>query len=972
MKTPPNRRGITFVVGAALEARDSLKNWYAANIEKIDYDDEKVLIHYRQWSHRYDEWFDWTSPYLRPMERVQLRREGLQEDSFIPVSHRLCSSKMPGFHVNDKVLASWSDCRFYPAKVLTVNKDASYTVKFYDGVIQTVKGIHVKPFIRERRKKLPDRNAAKPQVKKTENVKKIQDNANAADSVKETEEHYDRLPEEEEDEVSDMEGDEGDQKKRRNTLQKTEKHVVENMSVKEENVERERVCEQIGQHNYSKSFLKKDLGHEEKDEEAVVKIEDNEVFASCINFNEGMVTGNRNEEAEVQAEQKEKEVKGFPNGKKARRQRVRGKRRLSMGRRSRPSKKIKTDSDKNCPNDCKSTPAVNDNTAVGGHGPEPEPLLLTQPSNGTMPTSQWQSETSKPAVRKQAFHNPNRFSREPLYRVVRNQPPPVLSINLDHNPYKCSAPGCMKSFRKAKLLHYHMKYYHGDDRAIDEDLGVNRDNQTDVIGQQAALINHDGSKKRCIGLSSLRVCSKAGAQMTVKRRSSAPPAVSAQSYQQSLKEKTREKLDSKKQRCINKERERRFVEIADVKECDRLKSRDFLQIKLKKKKKMKMTTSDEESISDWSSDSCGWSDDEVGVDLGIMPSPLSCSSVASTTGRRDNVRCVCEAEEENDFMLQCEECLYWQHGTCMGLLEENVPEQYTCFVCRDSPGQIRGQRSSLRYWYDTDWLNTGHMYGLSFLENYSHQNGKKIAATHQLLGDIQHVVEVLNGLQLKISVLQSQAHPDLKLWQNPWKLSGRSRMKSTAVSDSKPVSPSASPETSLHKDFISSSFQNYISSEHCYQKPHALYHVLEPRLVLKTRVESEMEDRLYNTKTLLKNEQHCSGEIQPALFKSSSNKLANQSKEAGKEHVVGADGGGVQQQQWKINLLEHIEAVQEEVTDRMDFIERELDVLENWLDCTGELEPPEPLDRLPELKHSVKELLNELGKVQQIAVVCAT
>uniref|UniRef100_A0A8C9TX21 PHD finger protein 20, b n=1 Tax=Scleropages formosus TaxID=113540 RepID=A0A8C9TX21_SCLFO len=133
-KTPPNRRGITFEVGAQLEARDSLKNWYAANIEKIDYEDEKVLIHYRQWSHRYDEWFDWASPYLRPLERIQLRREGLQDDCTIP-----------------KVLASWSDCRFYPAKVLAVNKDggSSYTVKFYDGVIQTVKGIHVKPFIKE-------------------------------------------------------------------------------------------------------------------------------------------------------------------------------------------------------------------------------------------------------------------------------------------------------------------------------------------------------------------------------------------------------------------------------------------------------------------------------------------------------------------------------------------------------------------------------------------------------------------------------------------------------------------------------------------------------------------------------------------------------------------------------------------------------------------------------------------------------
>lgn len=59
---------------------------YAANIERVDYEGEKVLIHYRQWSHRYDEWFEWTSPYLRPVERVQLRRQGLNDDAGEPVS----------------------------------------------------------------------------------------------------------------------------------------------------------------------------------------------------------------------------------------------------------------------------------------------------------------------------------------------------------------------------------------------------------------------------------------------------------------------------------------------------------------------------------------------------------------------------------------------------------------------------------------------------------------------------------------------------------------------------------------------------------------------------------------------------------------------------------------------------------------------------------------------------------------------
>lgn len=133
-----------------------------------------------------------------------------------------------------------------------------------------------------------------------------------------------------------------------------------------------------------------------------------------------------------------------------------------------------------------------------------------------------------------------------VYRVIRNQPPPVLSINLDHNPYKCSAPGCSKSFRKAKLLHYHMKYYHGDDRLIEQD-------QTRAMDKHTTLNNQESSKKRCIP-------SHECAQMSVKRHS----VVSAQNYQRwpSLKYKNREdQLDRNMQRYFNKERERRFMEM---------------------------------------------------------------------------------------------------------------------------------------------------------------------------------------------------------------------------------------------------------------------------------------------------------------------------------------------------------------------------------------------------------------------------
>lgn len=35
----------------------------------------------------------------------------------------ILTAVLQGFHINDRVLACWSDCRFYPAKVTSVNKD---------------------------------------------------------------------------------------------------------------------------------------------------------------------------------------------------------------------------------------------------------------------------------------------------------------------------------------------------------------------------------------------------------------------------------------------------------------------------------------------------------------------------------------------------------------------------------------------------------------------------------------------------------------------------------------------------------------------------------------------------------------------------------------------------------------------------------------------------------------------------------
>ncbi|KAK7907458.1 hypothetical protein WMY93_016070 [Mugilogobius chulae] len=947
-KTPPNRRGITFEVGAQLEARDSLKNWYAANIEKIDYEDEKVLIHYRQWSHRYDEWFDWTSPYLRPVERVQLRRQSRNDDI-----------SMPGFHVNDKVLASWSDCRFYPAKVTSVNKDGSYTVKFYDGVVQTVKGIHVKPFIKERGAGRP--RSADGMARRGPNRRDRRAHQNGGPKIKQAR----RSTSDQEEDSSEDEDHEEDMK--------TNGEIDGQDDVSDDNKHRDTILTNG------------------------VKMEHDNM---CHFIGE-----KTNEHTEQRAKPYSDFSKPYPD-----------------------SNKMSTQTEQD--SITMTTTPVNVDI---------EKKLVNQSESTHHPVDVSPPQPVKP-VRKQGFHNPNRFSREPLYRVIKNQPPPVLSINLDHNPFKCTA----------KLLHYHMKYYHGEEQLPELDRGSVRSVHTRAAEKQASVF--DGPKRRRTISATMQSVGMVTGPKAGGRRTSAPPAVNAPVHHQRalLREKSKENQLDRNGFQPDKDIDKSSFDMGPVKDNfrEKPKQKDFLRIKLKKRKKKKKAMSDytgseenidllgrqaklnlplksprthihnpepwsrrlgknfseqiheddEDSFSDWSTDSCGWTDDDFG-DLDITTPPLSVDSGAVDTSDQEIVRCICEVEEENDFMIQCEECLCWQHGTCMGLLEDNVPDRYTCYICRDPPGQ----RQSQRYWYEREWLNNGHMFGLSFLEeNYSHQNAKKITSTHQLLGDVHHVVEVLNGLQLKMSVLQNNTHPDLQLWRQPWKERTHFQTDSDSCRGSdlapSPVTPDenvsrgeillsnaleklsrAATAHTLSSSCSSSPFpsfqDSYITSDHCYQKPRAYYPAVEQRLVVETRQTSEVEDNLRSTEEHLGQEwryKNLPVDSDMSQSATTSNKFGDTwLQEDVKEEKKCAEDSQ-HHQQWQLNLLDHIDAVQDQVSYRMDFIERELDVLESWLDYTGELEPPEPLARLPQLKHRIKRLLTQLGKMQQLSVYSST
>ncbi|XP_032560520.1 PHD finger protein 20 isoform X5 [Chiroxiphia lanceolata] len=904
-KHPPNRRGINFEVGAQLEARDRLKNWYPAHIEEIDYEEGKVLIHFKRWNHRYDEWFCWDSPYLRPLEKIQLRKEGLHEEEG-------CA----GFHINDQVLACWSDCRFYPAKVTSVNKDGTYTVKFYDGVVQTVKNIHVKAFSK-------DQNIvgdAKPKERgneipsSPENREKFKEQRKAAGNAKKDEDEKTLKTE-----------------KRVKQPDKEGKFIVISEKGK------------VSEKNISKN------GKEDKE-----NISENDMEYSV--------------DTQIEKKPENDNVKSSQeNTKETKRKRGR--------------------------------PPVTPPTEPSSQTLQPITLELRRrkiPKGGDVPAKRPRIEknlsqekfknSSDNAERDQIRRRSSRLSSSISHEILNTD---LVTTSAEIPPWK-DAVCNQKESEKAQL-----EIPVEPDQSFSEQGSPGNTSQSAALGTDASLQEGKTEDTEC-------------SSVTVRTQEpSAATGVKEHEKNKERKSKDYGRSKSKKKKKKKKRSKPGYSgvgENTDVsQELSPEKSVVTKSISSNKSSahpstplhctdsgqhRGKSKANEDDTLSESSMDSLLWSDDDCSQDVDVTTNP----DEEVEESDFEIVRCVCEVKEENDFMIQCEECLCWQHGVCMGLLEDNVPEKYTCYICQDPPGQ----RSSLKYWYEKEWLSNGHMHGLAFLEeNYSHQNAKKIVATHQLLGDVQRVIEVLHGLQLKMSILQNKEHPDLKLWCHPWKhITVDEKIHTKHIIHFE--ENCCKEETASYRTWngtvekpstIPSVEESYITSEHCYQKPRAYYPAIEQRLVVETRG-STMDDGVNRIREngddalserfgwnldqeicKMENEsKHNYSKVREAVSKKVSPEEAIEMKlmEKGKEGVVNS------QLQWQLNLLAHVESLQDEVIHRMDFIEKELDVLESWLDYTGELEPPEPLARLPQLKHCIKQLITDLGKVQQIALCCST
>uniref|UniRef100_A0A8C5JFJ6 PHD finger protein 20-like protein 1 n=1 Tax=Junco hyemalis TaxID=40217 RepID=A0A8C5JFJ6_JUNHY len=926
-KKPPNRPGITFEIGARLEALDYLQKWYPSRIEKIDYEEGKMLVHFERWSHRYDEWIYWDSNRLRPLERPALRKEGLKDDE-----------EFVDFKPGEEVLARWTDCRYYPAKIEAINKEGTFTVQFYDGVIRCLKRMHIKSMPEDAKGQdwIALVKAAAAAAAKNKAGSKPRTSAN---SNKDKEDRkWLKVPSKKEETSTSTIMQEVQKKEEEPTSSDTFVGFPVVDVPKMAFVQAESTLSHKRKSNLGNSFQAKRA--------RLNKITG--LLASKAVVADGAEKKEGNKETAPVLEQ---EISPKPQSQKKNEADI-----SSSANIQKPALLSSTlSSGKARSKKCKQESG----DSSGCIKPPKSPLSpeLIQVEDLTL-VSQLPSAVINKTSPSQPVNSPRSYKHSQRRR--RSQRLATCSLP-DDSVEKVSSPSSVtdgkvfsisgQNQQSSKLEVPDVAHVSLEKRGPCLPLDLSRSSEvTAPLSAESTFRNEYSSKD------------KEDIQMIAYLPSKAVTdgRVATTASGKEIRYTTREIYSKRKE----KEKEKKEKKEKDHKPKQKKK-------KKKKKKSKQHDLSDVEFLDDSSTESLLLSGDEYNQDF---DSTNFEESQDEDDAINEIVRCICELDEENGFMIQCEECLCWQHSVCMGLLEDSIPEQYICYICRDPPGQ----RWSAKYLYDKDWLNNGHMCGLSFLkENYSHLNAKKIVSTHHLLADVYGVTEILHGLQLKIGILKNKHHPDLHLWaysgmrkEQEQRTVGVEKKLVTLQDAVNPAERTCHSQNHKEPPSIPQKMEEtYITSEHSYQKPQSFSHdykaVTDPMSSDDEDTSSFEEDQEYHTEN-----KNC------LQYSFKDGGMNEQNSAEGNTVFICNERKGSEEQvdthlQWQLNLLTHIENVQNEVTSRMDLIEKEVDVLESWLDFTGELEPPDPLARLPQLKRRIKQLLIDMGKVQQIATLCS-
>ncbi|XP_051700012.1 PHD finger protein 20-like protein 1 isoform X17 [Oryctolagus cuniculus] len=988
-KKPPNRPGITFEIGARLEALDYLQKWYPSRIEKIDYEEGKMLVHFERWSHRYDEWIYWDSNRLRPLERPALRKEGLkdEEDFF-------------DFKAGEEVLARWTDCRYYPAKIEAINKEGTFTVQFYDGVIRCLKRMHIKAMPEDAKGQdwIALVKAAAAAAAKNKTGGKPRTSANSNKDKEKDERKWFKVPSKKEETSTCIATPEVEKKEELPASSETFGLHVENIPKMvfpqpESTLSNKRKSNQGTSFQAKRARLNKITGLLASKAVGVDGAEKKEDYNETAPMLEQAISpkpqSQKKNEADISSSANTQKPALLSST-------------LSSGKAR--SKKCKHESGDS--SGCIKTPKsplspeliqVEDLTLVSqlsssviNKTSPPQPVNPPRPFKHSERRRRSQRLATLPmpddSIEKVSSPSPATDGKVFSISSQNQQESSVPEVpDVSHLPLEKLGPCLPLDLSRGSEVTAPLvpdSSYHNECPKVEKE-------DTQILTNPSKAVSDGRGAPTAAGISKT--------EKKVKSEEKSSTAFGKRKEKDKERKEKREKdhykpKQKKKKKKKKKSKQHDYSDYEDsslefLERCSSPLTRSSGSSLAPRSMFMEKTTtyqyprailsvdlsgenlSDVEFLDDSSTESLLLSGDEYNQDF---DSTNFEESQDEDDALNEIVRCICEMDEENGFMIQCEECLCWQHSVCMGLLEESIPEQYICYVCRDPPGQ----RWSAKYRYDKDWLNNGRMCGLSFLkENYSHLNAKKIVSTHHLLADVYGVTEVLHGLQLKIGILKNKHHPDLHLWACSGKRKDRDQViagieKKVAVRDTVTLEEKKYVQNHKEPPRLPLKIEGtYITSEHSYQKPQSFGQdcksLADPGSSDDDDVSSFEEEQEFRM-----------GDKNRLKFSAKEHRMPEKNPAEGNVVFVYNDKKGSEDPrdshlQWQLNLLTHIENVQNEVTSRMDRIEKEVDVLESWLDFTGELEPPDPLARLPQLKRHIKQLLIDMGKVQQIATLCS-
>ena len=147
------------------------------------------------------------------------------------------------------------------------------------------------------------------------------------------------------------------------------------------------------------------------------------------------------------------------------------------------------------------------------------------------------------------------------------------------------------------------------------------------------------------------------------------------------------------------------------------------------------------------------------------------------------VNCTCRRIEEDGLMIQCDICLCWQHGYCVGIDDEDpVPEKHVCETCRQPPGG----RTEARFSLDQDWLKEGKLPSCeSAVEGFVSKTSSSRSWTtnsltddretafrklSELMADLANLEKLLQSLRLKLHVASQSNNSKVFMWSSVWSL----------------------------------------------------------------------------------------------------------------------------------------------------------------------------------------------------------